>query len=368
MIALGRSLSRVRHLVNPVLGLAIVVGVGPLPVRRVDAQQPVVFVHGLTSTGNSWITLPNYVNTNFNSTVLTPTLGWSATYETQSANLTGALAGYLSAVAISHSNGSIVTRRYLVDNGALGSRIDRHLSIGGLHRGARLAEKVRSGKFLTWLGELLTFIYDPFQYYFLADPAFAASPVATDWDVDVSGFLATFIDPGPSGNLSLDKARDGGLRCACPGAGADGTEFAYIYRHQFWPQSVSRGRSDDVGRSGEYRDSNESRSAAVVIVYREPAGLQESDEALFVLRAGHVCVLLGSSRPEPPGERVEMAADVLGTGANPYLLGRTDGRAPGFCLGAAGTVLGRAARQERWGFALEHTGLCRRNAAYRVTL
>jgi hypothetical protein len=152
----------------------------------------VVFVHGLTGNNSSFVTIPNYLATYFDVELLRPDLGWARVYNEQAQALQTALGNRTSAAAISHSNGSVVTRVYFSNYGT-GTRINRHLSVGGLHRGAALARNVRNGNVEVWMGQVVWSVVDAFQTFSNLDLDFYESPFAAEVQGLAYGFLDAFF-------------------------------------------------------------------------------------------------------------------------------------------------------------------------------
>ncbi|HMS02702.1 MAG TPA: hypothetical protein PKE51_06995 [Gemmatimonadaceae bacterium] len=148
-----------------------------------EAQdQPAVFVHGLKSDGSTWSTVRPLVETELQITGTAPTLSWGQVYATQAANLHAALAGSGNVIAVTHSNGGVLTRTYLTSNGS--PRVNRHVSINSPHRGATLAASALNGQLTQWAADLFFSIIDPFQYYYLNDPGFHGA--YQDWNPTAS--------------------------------------------------------------------------------------------------------------------------------------------------------------------------------------
>src|SRR5256885_14388001 len=71
-------------------------------------NRPVVFVHGLFSSGGVWSGTANYLAQVYQIDPRYPTLGWDNSFETQASNLETALAGWSQAGAMAWSNGGLV--------------------------------------------------------------------------------------------------------------------------------------------------------------------------------------------------------------------------------------------------------------------
>jgi pimeloyl-ACP methyl ester carboxylesterase len=126
------------------------------------AQRPVVFVHGLFMDASEWANSANYIKYNLGLVIdpIVPTLGWRHTYEDQAANLANAVAASSNVVAVSHSNGGIVTRQYGRNSGS-GSHITGHIAVGSPHVGAPIVASVRNGSLGAYLDGLVHSLADP---------------------------------------------------------------------------------------------------------------------------------------------------------------------------------------------------------------
>jgi len=133
-------------------------------------DRPVVFVHGLMGSGVGWQPAADYLRSGWKIFDIRPTIGWTQTEENQAASLHAAL-GYTGVAAVSHSNGGIVTRQYARGFGA-STRVNQHLAIGSLHRGAPLAANVRNGNVPLYGGWLANAVVEPFAFYDTEDPDF----------------------------------------------------------------------------------------------------------------------------------------------------------------------------------------------------
>jgi hypothetical protein len=85
------------------------------------------------------------------------------------------LADHLGVASVSHSNGGVVVRHYLNTYGR-DARVNRHLSIGSLHQGSRLAANVLNGAVFAWGFYIAESIRNPFSFYRFADPDFPDLP------------------------------------------------------------------------------------------------------------------------------------------------------------------------------------------------
>lgn len=144
--------------------LASVFLVSPFTPWNSHAQeQPVVFVHGLVSSGQTWSSMQSALESQLMISGLSPTLGWHYSYGTQADNLHAALAGLSDVIAVTHSNGGVLTRRYLTHNSA--PRINRHVSINSPHYGAPLAANALNGNVVNWGVALYNSLAEPFGFY-----------------------------------------------------------------------------------------------------------------------------------------------------------------------------------------------------------
>src|SRR5690242_10528945 len=132
-------------------------------------DQPAVFVHGLTQTGNAWGFIAPQLQNQFQLRALHPTLGWQAPYELQASALHDSLAGLSGVAAIGHSNGGIVVRTYLNQYGSA-SRINRVLTVGSLHQGAPLAGHALNGAVEQWGANVFGSMSSAIGFYADNDP------------------------------------------------------------------------------------------------------------------------------------------------------------------------------------------------------
>jgi pimeloyl-ACP methyl ester carboxylesterase len=109
-----------------------------------EAQEvPIVFVHGLASSGATWQGAAERLNARLAITPYRPDLNWRATVESQSGTLQGVV-GWLpgSTIAVGHSNGGLVARQWSKSHPLHGV-----ITVGTPHNGAPLAYNA-----LAWLG------------------------------------------------------------------------------------------------------------------------------------------------------------------------------------------------------------------------
>lgn len=88
----------------------------------------------------------------------------------QANNLHSAVQGLSNVIAVSHSNGGVVTRRYLTSHP--GPLINRHISINSPHYGATLAASALNGQIGFFANNIYSAIFDPIAYYLFHDTAF----------------------------------------------------------------------------------------------------------------------------------------------------------------------------------------------------
>ncbi len=138
-----------------------------MPLAAHTQDQSAVFVHGLTSDGSAWTTIRPYIEAELQVTGNAPTLGWPQSYVVQAANLHSTLQGLSNVIAVAHSNGGVVTRRYLTSNSA--PRVNRHVSINSPHHGATLAKSALNGELAGFAYDLYSAITDPFVVYYYLD-------------------------------------------------------------------------------------------------------------------------------------------------------------------------------------------------------
>jgi pimeloyl-ACP methyl ester carboxylesterase len=135
------------------------------------AQQPTVFVHGLTGDATSWADAAAWLASELPIDPVLPTLGWQSTFQTQAEALHSALGGNSNVVAVGGSNGAIVLRRYLQHYEG-DSKIDRIMAVGSLHEGAMLAQRVNDMTIHQYAADLIVAITDPITWSDINDPDF----------------------------------------------------------------------------------------------------------------------------------------------------------------------------------------------------
>lgn len=129
-----------------------------------------MFAHGLLSDGSTWSTMKPTLESQLQIVGLAPTLGWSLSYATQADNLHTALAGFSNVAAVTHSNGGVLTRRYLTAGSS--PLVTGHISINSPHTGAPLAANAVNGLLGGWALEIIVSITEPFNFYGTSDPYF----------------------------------------------------------------------------------------------------------------------------------------------------------------------------------------------------
>src|SRR5690606_37809548 len=134
------------------IATALNVWVAPLAAQ----DTPVAFVHGLNSSGITWQSMRSSLDAELAINHVSPNLSSFQVYSTQADALhTKLVASFPSnspVVAVMHSNGGVVTRRYLTTHAT--PYIDRHLSIGSPHYGAPLAQRVVTGQVTSWAEDI----------------------------------------------------------------------------------------------------------------------------------------------------------------------------------------------------------------------
>lgn len=151
-----------------------VVGVTALVASSSAAQSPardVVFVHGLTQNGGSWNAMKPALDAQLHIASLAPSLSWQARYTVQADQLAAHLGYRTDVIAVSHSNGGVVTRRHLTAGSV--PRVGGHISLGSPHHGAQLAASAHSGAIDTWLAMLLNSVAQPIFFFGQNDPQFS---------------------------------------------------------------------------------------------------------------------------------------------------------------------------------------------------
>jgi pimeloyl-ACP methyl ester carboxylesterase len=161
------------------IAAAVCLAVAP----AVAQDRSVVFVHGLMGNGGTWYSASQTLAQQLQIAPTPPvTLGWEGSYETQATTLENYLAAYnvTNAVAVSHSNGGIVTRQYGRTH-PTGSRITGHVAVGSLHHGALLAQNVRDGTVFSYLGMVAADLGIPLEYFAFEDEWFSGIKAAGTW-------------------------------------------------------------------------------------------------------------------------------------------------------------------------------------------
>jgi len=171
-------------------------------------DQPVLFIHGFTGDSNAYVVAADAMKENFQIQPILPTLHWGDSFSVQAQRLRNVyLSPYASNehVAVAHSNGAVVTREYLRQEGAA-TQIDRTLLIGGLHGGAELVNNTLNGNLSLWAGGLAQSIYSPFNLYHNADPNFFTYLTYPLWQA--AGLIAWFANNKALSGATLGFAID----------------------------------------------------------------------------------------------------------------------------------------------------------------
>jgi pimeloyl-ACP methyl ester carboxylesterase len=127
-----------RPAVRNVLALCLAVGIVGQPLPSHAQDRPVVFVHGLASSGDTWLGAASRLQAALTLKAETPTTNWRALYESQANQLQQQLGGLGgNTVGIGHSNGGLVTRQW--------SRmhpLSAVVTVGSPHSGAPLVRNL----------------------------------------------------------------------------------------------------------------------------------------------------------------------------------------------------------------------------------
>ncbi len=145
------------------------------------AQAPVSFNSGFASQGTAWIPTASWLQQRYQIETLTPNTSWDRPFAEQSTNFGAALTawGRTGIVGISHSNGGVVARNYVHQNGA-SSRLSKLVTIGTPHQGAAIATNVLNGRVIDYFGSMAASIGGAVSFYANNDPDWNAGPVV-DW-------------------------------------------------------------------------------------------------------------------------------------------------------------------------------------------
>lgn len=142
------------------------------PNTYLEAQdKPTVFVHGFNSDGTWFSSMIPPLQAALRIAPHNPDVQWPQQYPSQAANLQSYLqsTGLDSTIIVAHSNGGVVTRRYLTDPSAAYSRVAKVLTVGSPFAGAPLAANAYSGDLSYWLSSVFNSIIEP-MWYFAWDP------------------------------------------------------------------------------------------------------------------------------------------------------------------------------------------------------
>ena len=163
-----------RHLCSVLTDGVVVSCAIALAAGSAAAQSPardVVFVHGLTQNGSSWNAMKPSLDAQLHISSLAPSLSWQASYSVQADQLAANLGYRTNVIAVSHSNGGVVTRRHLT--AGTSPRVGGHISLGSPHHGAQLAASAHSGAIDAWLAMLLNSVAQPIFFFGQNDPEFS---------------------------------------------------------------------------------------------------------------------------------------------------------------------------------------------------
>jgi hypothetical protein len=124
-----------------------------LPATPGSAQTETTLIHGIVSSGATWDTAASRLSGALAINTHQPDLPWSAPYDDQALTLDtiGGLGG--TSVAIGHSNGGVVARRWV----ARGHRLDTLVTVGTPHFGAPLVANL--GLYGGWFYQGLNAIF-----------------------------------------------------------------------------------------------------------------------------------------------------------------------------------------------------------------
>jgi triacylglycerol esterase/lipase EstA (alpha/beta hydrolase family) len=101
-------------------------------VHLVAQDRPVVFVHGLGSSGDTWQSAAARLQSSLAIQGATPSLSWWSLYESQASELQQHVGGYgADIIGVGHSNGGLVTRQWSRQHPVSGI-----VTLGSPHRGA----------------------------------------------------------------------------------------------------------------------------------------------------------------------------------------------------------------------------------------
>jgi pimeloyl-ACP methyl ester carboxylesterase len=167
------------------LAIALIVA----PARQLLAQdRPVVFLHGLSSDGDTWSEAANRMQSRHAIQAHTPTTGWNDRYEAQAAQVEQAL-GWLdaSAIAIGHSNGGLVARQWSHTHPLRGI-----VTVDTPHFGAPIVSNLTS--YLRYADALVSAIWSAINEF---------NYTCCDWRWILSNIVDTILNAGGVHNLSV---------------------------------------------------------------------------------------------------------------------------------------------------------------------
>lgn len=146
--------------------------------HSVAQDQPVEFSHGFYPGGTGWTTTADILRSRLHIETLVANTPWDRPFNEQSAVLRDALNswGRTSVIGMAHSNGGLVTRNYVQQNGSA-SRLDRLATIGTPHRGASIAANMVNGRAVNYFGNLAGSLGAAVNFYSNNDPNWYVHPV-----------------------------------------------------------------------------------------------------------------------------------------------------------------------------------------------
>ena len=206
------------------------------------AQVPVALNHGFANQGSAWQPTAQYLYNRLNIVTLTPTTSWHRPFSEQSAQLRDQLNswGYGGVVGLAHSNGGLVARNYVQQNG-WGSRYDRLATIGTPHHGAPIATSVIQGRPFNFFGSMAMSIAGAFDFYARYDWDFYRYPVvgwitehALSSMYNVGAFMANhdrFLGLGISAAIPVtwDDRPESGFIAGLNSSGGLGVESSVLW-------------------------------------------------------------------------------------------------------------------------------------------
>lgn len=127
-------------------------------------RQPVMLVHGFNSDGASWQYVATRLEAEFPVVTASPDLPGDQPFAEQTDKLRQALLGRQypdTTILIGHSNGGLVSRNLY----ATGRPLRGVMTVGTLHRGAKLADHVHDGTISAWGTGIAASAILPWRYY-----------------------------------------------------------------------------------------------------------------------------------------------------------------------------------------------------------